>query len=609
MRFHSDFIQVSLREARGAAGRVVVAGMPPFPSRTISEEDARLLRSADRFRSVSEHVDELFRRGQIEGDRQRVEELYRRLLEQGLLVSLGEVRDRISRGTAAENGGSRPADSPSIAWHVWPTKNRPHELRRSLESWLVGRGERDGPRRILVCDDSEEPLARRNRELLATFDTGHRELYFVSRDARRSLTRALSRAGFSGQLLSFALQDTQGFAAPMSLNRNAALIVTAGSAFASTDDDTVCRFARPPDHRQGLRFYSDVLPETLGHFGSRDRLLEMADHHDVNPWAEHERFLGATPPQLISDHDVDFSELRSRDVGRLVSANSHVLLSTFGSVGNTGLPANRIALRLRRREDHSLWRPEDYLAAVTSNDGVRVGTMATIAFAPSFMAMSFAADNRRLLPPFFPVGRAMDALWGTTAAQCDPKAVFAHLPWAIAHDPPGDRSTTREAVRVYRPMLAEYLRVLVTTAVIPSAVPFPRERMARLGRELTQIASLAWSDFQGAFWERWIAVTDQRIAQLTADIEEFDYQPRVWAEDVRRYFEALRKWGDSRELPLPVDLPQEDDQSAKEHLLRLIRLYGELLVAWPDWIEAAARLGVDGSNAVGLYPIDSTPHG
>ena len=588
---------------RTSSGEVLIAGAPPFPTRVVKEDEARVLFSADRFRSIAEHVEEVLRRGQIEGDRSDLAELLRGLLGKGLLISREDLSNRILSQPSSERADAGLAEAPRIEWHVWPTKDRPEMLRRSVESWLGSQFDQGFPRQVLVCDDSTDETAERNHEMLSATKVGSFRLYFVSRRRRHSLVDTLAKRGLSRELLSFALLEDHGFAAPMNLNRNAALIVTAGSAFSSTDDDTLYRFAEPPSSAPGIRFFSDIMPEGMSLFRSRDRLLDMAQSKDVDPWREHERYLGASPAELLRHSRGDFEEVLSRDLSRLLSPDSHVLLSSFGSVGNTGLPASRIALRLRGRVDIPLSRAEDYLAAVTSNDALRVANATTIAFVPSFMAMSFAADNRRLLPPFFPVGRAMDSVWGATAAVCDPAALFAHLPWAVAHDPPGSRTASREAVQSYQPGFSEYLRTLVLTANLTPAIKTPGDRMIRLGRYLSELGGLDWAEFQESFWERWIAVTAPRIEQLQRDLLQFDYRPRPWAEDVLLYLESLTKWCDAGQLSLPLDFPHHDDVKGPELLLNLVRQYGRLLQIWPDLIAESLRLGIGGSNAFALEPL------
>ena len=59
------------------------------------------------------------------------------------------------------------------------------------------------------------------------------------------------------------------------------------------------------------------------------------------------------------------------------------------------------------------------------------------------MAMHCGLDNRLALPPFLPVLRNGDGLFGQMLKSCRPSGLTAYLPLAIAHLPDEERSSGR----------------------------------------------------------------------------------------------------------------------------------------------------------------------
>ena len=144
-------------------------------------------------------------------------------------------------------GGHAPRPAAPIETLVWCTKDRPEVLGRSISSFL-SRGFEPAPRRVIVCDDSTDPETVRHTA--EAIDAAARDssvpaarCFHVSMEAKLRMISTLQKLGASRgiapQVVEFILCNN--FELPLSegANRNFALLLTAGEAFCSTDDDTM----------------------------------------------------------------------------------------------------------------------------------------------------------------------------------------------------------------------------------------------------------------------------------------------------------------------------------------------------------------------------------
>ncbi len=88
---------------------------------------------------------------------------------------------------------------------------------------------------------------------------------------------------------------------------------------------------------------------------------------------------------------------------------------------------------------------EAYRTASTSRELVRHVASYTPGHPEPCVTMCAGMDNRDLLPPFFPICRNEDGIFGYMLGRCVDETYAGHLPWAIEHSPVGQRTCNAEA--------------------------------------------------------------------------------------------------------------------------------------------------------------------
>jgi hypothetical protein len=234
--------------------------------------------------------------------------------------------------------------------------------------------------------------------------------------------------------------------------------------------------------------------------------------------------------------------------------------------------------------------------------------------AESFMATMFCGfDNRSLLPPFPPVLWGEDLLYGLTLQLTFPTARAGHLSWVGLHDPieqrgfwPGEMVRTASGI--------DHSRLLSALLVdfVPDYTLQPAAALRRLGVFLQELGRME----PGAFDELARRRVRDRAEAFAADLEArlADWQTRrgqtespeaeeLWAADVRRYVDMLRRHAESPDFALPLDLLyHREPEEARRLSQRLLTHHGTVLIHWPDLVEAVRGLKARGVTLAEALP-------
>jgi hypothetical protein len=209
------------------------------------------------------------------------------------------------------------------------------------------------------------------------------------------------------------------------------------------------------------------------------------------------------------------------------------------------------------------------------------------------MTTSFALDASLLCPPFFPVSRGQDLLFGSTFRRCFDDCLFAHLPALLPHLPTDSRPVDPAHLWRLSPHGTLFELVMFASSIASAGIDVAPPGAARLmlfGRNLVELASQPWEEFERLVREqKWraSAIAASRLESTIRMVEP----SHPWARDARAFAEArFAALGDADGL-LPTALEDgRSPEAARELLTRLIRRYGELLQAWPAIFDAAKRL-------------------
>jgi len=514
------------------------------------------------------------------------------LVNAGLLVSYDELR---KAQPLAQKLSWTPITSTGVV-----TRNRVDCLRRCLTSFIENSRKHDRSIDFVVMDDSNSPDVRAgNREVLLSL----RKLYganvsYGGLPEKRRFADALVKAGeLPAYVVQFALFGVENFGYTAGANRNALLLHTAGELVFSADDDTVCKLVQPPVKETGVGFDSRDSLSDYWFFEDRKMTLQNNQPVENDVLAEHEQLLGRSISESLAERP--HLDHCGPQLLRAIKFGRGSVLATFNGVfGDSGLVAPFSYFLLEGKSRERLVKSEAiYRNALSSRETLRIVSRPTISNNSWCMTTAVGLDNRVLLPPFLPIQRNQDGIFGSTLRKCFAEGYCGHLPQAVFHSPPQARS--------YPPLNPEDAPLRLSSfeliaACIGSFEPGPgdsRELLCALGRHLMQIGSMSDKDNEEFLRIQIFRSRSSLLLRLESLLQTYRETPVFWANDVKRHIRVLRAALLQKDYIVPQDLLSSRTRDEAMQLNKhLISQFGKLLYWWPQMTESARLLRARGER-------------
>jgi hypothetical protein len=423
------------------------------------------------------------------------------------------------------------------------------------------------------------------------------DVCYVGAEERRALSKGFLRAGLDPEVVRFAIHGLDSIrAGTLGANRNLLLLATTDEAFLSVDDDTVCRFASPPTDGPAISVdeenpHTRYDPATIWVYSSYDALFASVPLMDADVLGMHQALLGQNPADLVGtiENNIDSS---GQELSLLREGGGRVLVSLNGVVGDCGWGSPSRYLFV---DDLSFERltpsARAYAEAISSRIMLRVVASPLISEdVEDLMSTAFAADNRPILPPFVPVGRGEDVVFGRLLKKVHPRGWFGHVPHAILHTPPeGRRFWPGEVLRSASATDIKGMFCDLLSCPSLHKMTSGEDAIRKTGQTLMDFGSQSPKDFHALLVDCGRRTVAEQVAFLQRRMTRLGRQPTAWSHDVDAYIRALEK-RDWRLAAVPAELQycREIDQ-AVELARKMVSLYGRLLALWPDMI-CVARL-------------------
>jgi hypothetical protein len=213
------------------------------------------------------------------------------------------------------------------------------------------------------------------------------------------------------------------------------------------------------------------------------------------------------------------------------------------------------------------------------------------------MTHFIGCDNRNLLPPFLPVKRGEDVLFGLTMWKCFENSVFGHLPWALLHAPveprkfwPGELFRSASGSDMAK-LLIDCLQSFDGGANQRDG----SEQLRALGQHLMTLGSLNLPEFAEFTRLQAKHTNSVFIALMEEYLQKYGESAAFWAADVKKYRDLVCQALMRPDYWIPLDLVSgrglEETQALAQ---RLVYKFGQLLYWWPDMVEAARDLRTQG---------------
>lgn len=379
-------------------------------------------------------------------------------------------------------------------------------------------------------------------------------------------------------------------------NRNLLLLLTAGRQVLFVDDDIVLEPWELPDRRHGWTVAGHDERREFRFFPTRRAALALVTRPPIDLLGAHEELLGRQVGAVPTDAALDLPDLNDACAhlkARVAQGRPMtVRVTCAGMAGDAGRPAPDRLLFSRGSLRERLWSSaREFRTAMTSREERRVAVASYATHAANTPAGCLALENRRLAPPFPPISRNEDGVFGALLAATDAAALFGHLAVGVLHDS-ARRSPYTEAERrgVTQVRVAELLIVLIRRLARTSARQSPAARLRDVGAGLQDVAG--WKPLEFKAFVAGVMRT-ARFQQIDAAERDALTQgcPQYWRDalaDCRRRVAAA---ADSPWFALPIEFHDRAGIDAGYRALAgFVRRFGALVEAWPALWTRARRL-------------------
>ncbi len=559
----------------------------------------QLLSSCAGFRSLSEHVVRFAELRQIAPEhRPGLLAALQGAARAGFMISRGDLLRRTATSGAV-------AASTEISSIAIITRDRPAGLERCLRSHLDNaRSSGRAPSFSVVDSSTKAELREQNRAVLRAIDeTSEGAVIYADADDKATYARRLAaESGLAEEVVRFALFDLEGVGHDTGANRNAVLLAHAGRAFLSADDDTVCdpRSVWPDDEDgEGLGLAATD-PTTVRLYPDLVAAFASTQPAKTSALDGHERLLGKTVAACLEDHPperVFLDGLPAPMMEALLDGRARVAATFSGLLGDGGAKQPIFHLFQGNRlspEQAELENERQFGALIASRQILRAAPRLSITAGTFTMATTFALDARELCPPFFPVGRGEDLLFGNLFRRCWEDRFFGYLPWTIAHLPLDRREWREEQLWLTvsrRPLHS--LLMLLFAEVSCTAAPSGRARLCLFGRQLQELGRQPWPDLERILRRQSWRQGERQLARLDSLIRQAP--PRsAWGNRAREYRQACEKSLMETSNFQPPDFDHLARDDARRAFARLCARFGGVLESWSTLFEAAQALSKKG---------------
>ena len=525
-------------------------------------------------------------------ERALLKKLLTELAERGFLTSDTDILTQASASAELSNG------TCTISSLALVTSSRAQVLGRAVSSFGQNARKFDRTPTIIVLDDSRQNAAldANIAALASAKEASSCRIAYAGPKERRAFARSLTAlTALNPELLDFGLFGSQGCPISDGAARNSVLLATAGECLAVVDDDMICRLARAPEIEPGLALSSNDDSAEVWFFRDYKAASRSATFVEQDFLGLHEMLLGQDLEACVSAYEkqglIELHSISARLERALRHGGGRVGLTATGIIGDSGAGSTGYFALGDSSRKRLLTSESAYRQAVETRQVFRTVRRKTISDNPSIGNLGI--DNRALMPPFLPIQRNSDGIFGKILGACFPQVYFGYLPWGLAHVPLEQRAQSFDA------LWADLGRVQtshILDMLLGSFPGVPRGMAAgtglrRLGLFLSDMGSMDLDDFEEVLRiQAWHAGSWQ-ISQIERRLEDRERTPKFFAKYLHRYVDIVRESQLKREFIIPRDLWDiHGKEEARKLSKRLVHQFGELLQVWPDLVAAAKEL-------------------
>jgi hypothetical protein len=400
---------------------------------------ASLLRCRQ-FETLDQHVAHIIDSNPgMQGQQADMRNVLQTMLDSGIMVSAKKVCDQLKSEVKTVTAETVV---PVVAIITW---ERPQTLERLLKS-IAANCDTTKFHRLYVVDDSRKvENISQNQVLVQKFASEiETPLQYFGQDEQQALLDDLAKRipEHKNAISYLADQSRWRDHWTSGLARNLALLLSCGHRLVMIDDDTICDVYNPPKPKPDITF-SDS-PREADFFDNEQDWASLQQAMNPDPINRHMQCLGLSFSEALAvlgqNHlkPAGLCDATALLVSEL-QPDSRVLMTECGSLGcpgtgnNTWLPTMapgslKRMLASGKKTTYALTRRKVWSGRNQPH------------FAPRpNMSQITGFDNREMLPPYLPIGRGEDRLFGYLLDFIFPTAITLDYPWAVPHLPLPER--------------------------------------------------------------------------------------------------------------------------------------------------------------------------
>ena len=525
----------------------------------------------------------------------QVEEALNDLLASGLLISQEDILSHTDLELTQ--------DSPKVITTLgFVTKNRIASLSACIQSYIKLCKKFGREMSFVVYDGSENLKTQKDcKDLLEDLQKNYNiQIFYAGFEERKNFIHKMVEEGIPEYVANFALLGVKDCHPDTGVNRNAMILDTVGEMVFSVDDDTRSEVIVRDGGAKKINIASGVFPHTLRIFPDQNTALKnvIFSHQDI--LSLHESVLGKTVEECVTNalvKDVQLENLNADLVRRLRNGTGSIRATCNGLVGDCGWGWARHLFAPLEKIHQDIESKKKYLVSIRSRSIAYCPDHITIGDASFCMSYSIGLDNRHILPPFMPIYRAQDSIFGILFWKCFKDDFFGQLPLSILHTPPEVRHFHRNDVwnNVPPRRFNDIIQILISNYHFPYHIVEPSERLRDIGRYLSSLGEISLPEFEQHLHLLWCQEMSKLISLCERRLKRQREKPVYWAQDVKKLIENLRQrmchYSPPDELKFHYKGPK-----ARQLAQQFVTLFGDLLKFWPDIINISKKMRKDGQR-------------
>jgi len=557
---------------------------------------ASLLRCSQ-FETIAGHTAKIIESNPgMNGQEATINGVLQQMLDAGMMVSAKKVckqlKEKVESSTEEKELGA-----PVVAIITW---ERPQALERLLES-IVSNCDTGKIHCLYVIDDSRNAENIISNQALVESYASKMEaaLQYIGRDEKQALLTELSKRLPEHENAIHFLADQSRWQDQWTsgLNRNLALLLSCGHRLVMMDDDSVCDVYDPPGPKPNITFSDD--PREADFFASEQDWDYLHQPINSDPVSRHMQCLGLSfseSVEVLGQGNLKPAGFANATVLQISELNpgSMVLMTECGTLGcpgsgsNTWLP-NMAANSLRQM----LGSKQATTNALNKRKVWSGRNHPHFAPRPNMSAIT-GFDNRHMLPPYLPIMRAEDRLFGYMLDFIFPSAVTLDYPWAVPHLPLPEREWQNKDLNFtpsdsFPVFFFEKIPELKSSCLSDS----PIDRLADMSAWFEKMSTASSRSLGDMYRDARLLDDSDRLEQLSGLLEAAASTPVNWQNYIRNGITQLNK---------DLEVASSPDFAVKgfpkgmegEELIGFWRDvwsgFADALNAWPEIRQAATEI-------------------